>query len=280
MKENFSWSRVPVRLMRTVALHSVVHGASARVSGLRVIPSMAFQGVLRTTFVGQLHISLSIQSQILLTKLSAHVIDGMLEKTDHCVSGKEDISQGMEGRRSNIIMSQQCLPIWFRAYVIIPVLAVLYVAIPSRWPFSPHVLTHSMPYFLLGASDWGVSNIYAFTKMAYWIGLLIGGIANAMCLYPSELNVKEGLTWRFRLNAWHFGAAFTLAIIATVLLHIHGHDGMDMCLLTGFLVIGALSIILLLSYGQRRSWSVTMRVCSVIVIGVVWGFVPVNIGRP
>jgi hypothetical protein len=177
-------------------------------------------------------------------------------------------------------MSQKHFPIWFRAYVIVPVLAVLYVAIPSRWTFSPHVLTHSMPYFLLGASDWGVSNVYAFTKMVYWIGLLFGGIANAMCFYPSELNLKEGIKWRFRLNAWHFGAAFTLAIIATVLLHTQGNDGMDMCLLTGFLVMGALSIILLLSYGQRWSWSMIIRVCSVIAIGVAWGFVPVSIGRP
>jgi hypothetical protein len=70
--------------MRTVALHSVVHGAPARGSGLYVLPGMAFQGVLRTTLVGTTsHLSHTIP-QILLTKLSAHVTGGMLEKTDYC----------------------------------------------------------------------------------------------------------------------------------------------------------------------------------------------------
>jgi len=175
-------------------------------------------------------------------------------------------------------MRQQRFPIWFRAYVIIPVLAVLYVAIPSRWTFSPHVLTHSMPYFLVGASDWGVSNIYAFTKIAYWIGLLLGGVANAMCVYPHELSFMESITWRLRLNAWHFGAALTLGAVTTVLMR--GNDGLDMGLLTGFLVIGSLGMMLMFSFTQRWSWSATRRLCIAILLGVAWGFLPVSIGRP
>ena len=46
-----------------------------------------------------------------------------------------------------------------------------------------------MPYFLVGATDWGVSNIYAFTKMAYWVGLILGGVANALCDHPSGMSL-------------------------------------------------------------------------------------------
>jgi len=175
-------------------------------------------------------------------------------------------------------MNQRLFPIWFRAYVIIPVLAVLYVAIPSRWDFSPHVLTHSMPYFLVGATDWGVSNIYAFTKIAYWIGILLGGSANALCAHPDDLRMMQTIRWRLRLNAWHFGAALCLPVGTAWLMQ--GDDMLDMWLLAGYLVAGALGIILMLSHAQRCSWPMTARVFAAIIIGAAWGFVPVSFGRP
>lgn len=64
-------------------------------------------------------------------------------------------------------MNQSQFPAWYRPYIVLPILGILYVTIPSKWDFSPHVLTQSMPYFLVGASDWGVGNIYAFTKLAF-----------------------------------------------------------------------------------------------------------------
>jgi hypothetical protein len=88
-------------------------------------------------------------------------------------------------------MTKAKLPLWFRPYIIIPVLGVLYVGIPSRWDFSPDVLTHTMPYFLVGATDWGVSNLYAFTKMAYWVGLIFGGVANALCDHPAGMSLAS-----------------------------------------------------------------------------------------
>lgn len=42
------------------------------------------------------------------------------------------------------------IPLWFRPYLWIPTMAALYVVVPFIWDFSPHVLTHSMPYFLAG----------------------------------------------------------------------------------------------------------------------------------
>jgi hypothetical protein len=48
-----------------------------------------------------------------------------------------------------------------------------------------------MPYFLVGATDWGVSNLYAFTKMAYWVGLIFGGVANALCDHPAGMSLAS-----------------------------------------------------------------------------------------
>ena len=57
-------------------------------------------------------------------------------------------------------MQDKQLPVWFRAYVFIPILTIAYVVIPLFvWDFSPHALTHTVPDFLLGATDWGTGNI-------------------------------------------------------------------------------------------------------------------------
>jgi hypothetical protein len=54
-------------------------------------------------------------------------------------------------------------------------MAAFYVGVPSICVFSPYVLTHCMPYFLVGGSDWGGGNVFAFTKIVYWMSM-IGGM--------------------------------------------------------------------------------------------------------
>jgi hypothetical protein len=72
-------------------------------------------------------------------------------------------------------MMKSQMPIWFRPYVWIPLMAAFYVGVPSICVFSPYVLTHCMPYFLVGGSDWGGGNVFAFTKIVYWMSM-IGGM--------------------------------------------------------------------------------------------------------
>lgn len=175
-------------------------------------------------------------------------------------------------------MTEAKLPFWFRSYTIIPVMAVLYVGIPSRWDFSPHVLTHTMPYFLVGATDWGVSNIYAFTKMVYWLGLILGGIANALCDHPAGLSLSSVLLWRVRLNAWHIGAALFLPVGTAWLMQ--GEDRLDMLLLAAYFAAGALAIVALLKRFQDRESPMAARIGVALLVGVAWGFVRVSLGSP
>ena len=175
-------------------------------------------------------------------------------------------------------MKQTLFPIWFRAYFFIPVLAVMYVAIPLFfWNFSPHALTHTMPDFLLGATDWGSGNIYTFTKIAYWIGLVLGAIANSSVV--SEKSRLVGvLWWRFRLNAWHIGAAVCLPLMT--LPRGINTDSMDMWLLLGYFLLGVFIMMLLLSIAQQRRWPRLHFLFVILAMALAWGFVPVSLGRP
>lgn len=175
-------------------------------------------------------------------------------------------------------MTKAKLPFWFRPYIILPLLAVLYVGIPSRWDFSPHVLTHTMPYFLVGATDWGVSNIYAFTKIAYWLGLTLGGVANALCAHPAGMSMASVTLWRVRLNAWHFGAALFLPVGAAWLMQ--GEDRLDMLLLAAYFAAGTLAIVALLKRLQDRGSPRLVRMTVALLAGVAWGFVRVSLGNP
>ena len=175
-------------------------------------------------------------------------------------------------------MTNVKLPLWFRPYIIIPVLGVLYVGIPSRWDFSPYVLTHTMPYYLVGATDWGVSNIYAFTKMGYWLGLILGGVANAHCDHPSGMSLTSVILWRLRLNAWHFGAALILPAGTAWLMQ--GEDRLDMLLLAAYFAAGSLAIVAVLNRLQDRESSKLARIAVALLVGVAWGFVRVSLGSP
>ncbi len=87
-----------------------------------------------------------------------------------------------------------------------PVLFALWVLAGLLFPFSPHQLTHTLPAFLLGADDWGVGNIYTYTKLADWVALLAGCAACAH-LANENTTVEQGFIKRLRLCFPHLIAA-------------------------------------------------------------------------
>jgi hypothetical protein len=175
-------------------------------------------------------------------------------------------------------MRQHLFTVWFRAYVFIPVLAVLYVVIPLFvWNFSPHALTHTVPQFLLGATDWGSGNIYTFTKIAYWLALVLGTVANASVCSQVE-GLAKSFWWRIRLNLWHIGAAFVIPL-STILGGINT-DTIDMWLLFAYFFTCTALIVLLLTAGEKKSGWKAISLPLSLLLAVLWGFVPVAIGRP
>jgi hypothetical protein len=175
-------------------------------------------------------------------------------------------------------MKQNLFPIWFRAYVYIPVLAVLYVVIPLYvWDFSPYALTHTVPQFLLGATDWGSGNVYTFTKIAYWLSLILGSLANASVCSQID-GLANSFWWRTRLNKWHLGAAFCIPLVG--LPSGFDTDTIDVWLLFGYFFICTISIILLLAIGEKRKWPKALCLFLLLSLAVLWGFAPVAIGRP
>jgi len=173
-------------------------------------------------------------------------------------------------------MKQSVFPVWYRAYIIIPALGILYVVVPLFvWNFSPHALTHTTPVFLLGATDWGSGNIYSFTKIAYWIGLVLGGLANIRVV-PEKQELARSFLQKFRLNVWHFGAA---AVIP--LMNLPGGiktDSIDMWLLFGYFSLSACASLWLLTTAQQKGWR--RYAGFLMLIAIAWGFVPVSLGRP
>ena len=175
-------------------------------------------------------------------------------------------------------MRQSIFNVWFRAYVFIPILAILYVVIPSFvWNFSPHALTHTVPKFLLGATDWGSGNIYSFTKIAYWIGLLFGTAANASVCSQGE-GLAKSFWWRIRLNLWHIGAAFVIPL-SSVLIGINT-DTIDLWLLFAYFCTCTTLIILLFAAGEKKNGWKSISLPLSLLLAVLWGFAPVAIGRP
>ncbi|NCC62601.1 MAG: hypothetical protein EOM12_17065 [Verrucomicrobiae bacterium] len=173
-------------------------------------------------------------------------------------------------------MKQGAFPIWFRVYVFIPVLGILYVFVPLFvWNFSPHALTHTTPVFLLGATDWGSGNIYTFTKIAYWIGLVFGLLANIRVV-SKEQEATGSFLWKCRLNVWHFGAAFVIPLMA--LPDGVSTDTIDMWLLFGYFALSACFLLLLLTIAQQKGQ--TRYILVSLLIAIAWGFLPVSLGRP
>lgn len=162
--------------------------------------------------------------------------------------------------------TRRALPVWFRARWFVPALFFLWSLIGSKFPFSPHQLTHVLPAFLLGADDWGTGNIYTFTKLADWLALLAGCVACSR-LPDAPLPAARGFAERARLCLPHLAAA--------AILHLPGSDNLllFLWLLIGFAAVAAL---------QALSED-TIRRCPRILpwlAATAWLFVPVALQRP
>jgi hypothetical protein len=175
-------------------------------------------------------------------------------------------------------MKQSVFPIWFRPHVVIPFLGLLWVVVPLFvWNFSPYALTHTTPEFLLGATDWGSGNIYSFTKIAYWIGLILGTIAN-LAVVADKTNLAASVLWRIRLNAWHILAASFIP--GAVLSGGNATDSQDMWLLLGYLLSCSLVVLFLIALAQFKRWPKGLYGPILLLGAVGWGLVPVSVGRP
>ena len=162
--------------------------------------------------------------------------------------------------------SRHALPVWFRAHWFVPVLFFLWVTIGNSFPFSPHQLTRVLTTFLLGSNDWGVGNIYTFTKLADWLALLAGCLACAR-LPGDPLPAARGFAERFRLCQPH--------LVAAAILHLLGLDNLllYLWLLVGFVAVAGLQS---LSDDRTRRWSRMLPWLA----ATAWLFVPVALQRP
>ena len=174
--------------------------------------------------------------------------------------------------------SQRELPVFFRAHIFVPVLFVLWVVCGSAFPFSPHQLTRVLPGFLLGADDWGVGNIYTYTKLADWVALL-AGCAACTRLAPEGASAADGFAKRFRLCFPHLLASAALHVVPAVFeASIHSAQAVDngllfLWLLVGFVVITALQS---LAESSRRRWPTILSW----LVAFGWLFVSVARFRP
>ena len=181
-----------------------------------------------------------------------------------------------------IKLRQSLFPVWFRAYLYIPALGLLYFVIPLHiWNFSPHALTHTLPRFLLGGTDWGTGNIYTFTKIACWISLVLGVLANNALRLPDG---SERLTFlqRLRLHTWHFAAVVIISLMAVLAAYEFNNnwqaDVVDTLLLLAYFVVSAGFIIWLLTRLQHKPRD--YRGLLPLLLAIAWGFVTVSLSKP
>ena len=171
--------------------------------------------------------------------------------------------------------SQRELPVFFRAHIFVPSLFVLWVLAGSAFPFSPHQLTQVLPGFLLGANDWGVGNIYTYTKLADWLALLAGCAACAHVGDPAT-PAAEGFAKRLRLCFPHLLAAVVLHLVPGVF----GRDALavDITRLFVWLFAGfaAIAILQSLAGEMRRRWPLVLSWMT----AFGWLFVSVARFRP
>lgn len=171
--------------------------------------------------------------------------------------------------------SQRKLPVFFRAYVFVPLLFALWLAGGCLYPFSPDQLTRGLPDFLLGANDWGVGNIYVYTKLADWLALLAGCRACA--------RLVPGVLARVRACFPHLLAAFAFHFFPAVICGTGYHAPLrtDLFLLFLWLLAGFAAIALFQSLAAdadaapRRRWLVLSWLAA-----LAWLFVPVACSRP
>ncbi len=174
--------------------------------------------------------------------------------------------------------SQRELPVFFRAHIFVPVLFVLWVVCGSAFPFSPHQLTRVLPGFLLGANDWGVGNIYTYTKLADWVALL-AGCAACSRLASGGASAGDGFAKRLRLCFPHLLAAAALHLLPAVFeASIHSALAADNGLLFLWLLAGFAAITALQSLAEdlRDRWPMVLSW----LVAFGWLFVPVADFRP
>lgn len=167
------------------------------------------------------------------------------------------------------------VPVWFRPYVWIPTMAILYAVVPLIRDFSPHVLTHSMPFFLAGGSDWGGGNVFAFTKLAYWISMIAGGVAiSRVSVAAQTRTTADTMRWLLRNFGWHALAAVTLVLAWKI----PGHtDVGDLWSLTAYLFAGAIALVFTARSLEHHGLH-TRRAALCLSIGVLWGLLPIGRG--
>ena len=166
--------------------------------------------------------------------------------------------------------SQRELPVFFRAHLFVPVLFALWGLAGSAFPFSPHQLTRVLPGFLLGANNWGVGNIYTYTKLADWVALLAG------CAACTRL---ASFAKRVRLCFPHLLAAAALHVVPPVF-KASFQSALDVdngrlfvWLLAGFTLITALQS---LAESAHRRWPLVLAW----LVALGWLFVSVARYRP
>ena len=174
--------------------------------------------------------------------------------------------------------SQRELPVFFRAHLFVPVLFALWGLAGIAYPFSPHQLTRVLPGFLLGANDWGVGNIYTYTKLADWVALL-AGCAACTRLASGGASAANGFAKRFRLCFPHLLAAAALHVVPAVFeASIHSAQAVDIGLLFLWLLVGFAAITSLQSLAEssRRRWPTILSW----LVAFGWLFVSVARFRP
>jgi hypothetical protein len=166
------------------------------------------------------------------------------------------------------------MPIWFRPYVWIPLMAAFYVVVPGLCDFSPYVLTHCMPYFLVGGSDWGGGNVFAFTKIVYWMSMIGGAVATCRSSASAPKGTAAGLwSFIFRNYGWH-----GLAAIALVLGWKFGDGFTDVGALgplTAYLFAGVFSIVWTANALEKLN-APALRMAACVGLGMAWGLVPIG----
>lgn len=174
--------------------------------------------------------------------------------------------------------SQRALPLFFRAHVFVPALFFSWVSAGANFPFSPHQLTHTLPDFLLGANDWGVGNIYTYTKFADWLALLAGCAACAH-LANENTTVEQGFAKRLRLCSPHLIAAVAAHLFPAVFeCGFYNALAVDSGILLFWLLVGFSVVAILQSLAEhiRRLWPLALSW----LVALSWLFVSVARFRP
>ena len=174
--------------------------------------------------------------------------------------------------------SRRELPVFFQAHLFVPALLLLWIGAGLLFPFSPHQLTRVLPGFLLGANDWGVGNIYTYTKFVDWLALLTGCAACAHFKAPAT-SFWDGVAKRLRLCLPHLIAALLLHLVPGIFESgIHDALAVDETLLFIWLLVGCATVVgcQSLAEASHRRWPLVLSWLA--TFG--WLFVPVAVNRP